>query len=254
MRCHFLRISNFRVIFLKISVSVWFCFTCISNKQIVISNVPLPLKRLRGFLATLGKVSPAGQERRSLLSAQNWWGCICRTVSSSADLSAREMWTYWKESSEVLPRWSANWSTSPVGKVWESWDCSAWGKRGLGDLTKVYKYLKGECREDGISLFSVVPTARTKGNEHKLEEKRFCLDTRQQFCAVWMTKQWYRVPRGCVVSSSEISRLHPAMCLSTLLWVALLELGWELMGPKGPAQLSHAVCVILYHCYVASLG
>lgn len=216
--------------------------------------MPLLLRRSIVFLTAGGKASPSGRERWSFPSTHDCWVNIWSTVFIPKLISTREMWTYWKESSEVLPRWSANWSTSPVGKVWESWDCSAWGKRGLGDLTKVYKYLKGECREDGISLFSVVPTARTKGNEHKLEEKRFCLDTRQQFCAVWMTKQWYRVPRGCVVSSSEISRLHPAMCLSTLLWVALLELGWELMGPKGPAQLSHAVCVILYHCYVASLG
>lgn len=38
-------------------------------------------------------------------------------------------------------------------------------KRKLSrDLTSISKYLKGGCKEGGARLFSVVPSARTRGN------------------------------------------------------------------------------------------
>lgn len=42
-------------------------------------------------------------------------------------------------------------------------------RRLRGDLMNVHKYLKGGCKEYRARLFSVVPGARTKGGEHKLE-------------------------------------------------------------------------------------
>ena len=76
--------------------------------------------------------------------------------------------------------------------------------------------MKGGCKEEGAMLFSAVPRARTRGSGYKLEYKRFCLNTRQNFCVVWL-------PRGCGVSSSEISKSLLDMGLCTLLWMALLE-------------------------------
>ena len=46
-------------------------------------------------------------------------------------------------------------------------------------------------------------------------------------------EHWHRLPRGCGVSSLEVSRSHLAVGLGTLLWVALGDL-------EGPACLSHA--------------
>ena len=49
------------------------------------------------------------------------------------------------------------------------------------NLINVCKYLKGECREVGIRLFSVVPRVRTKGSRLKLEHKWFCLNISKNF-------------------------------------------------------------------------
>lgn len=42
-------------------------------------------------------------------------------------------------------------------------------KRRLRYLINIYKYLKGGCKDDGAKLLLLVPTARTRGNGHKME-------------------------------------------------------------------------------------
>lgn len=37
------------------------------------------------------------------------------------------------------------------------------------DFIHLYKYLKGECKENRVRLCPVVPTSRTRGNGNKLE-------------------------------------------------------------------------------------
>ena len=67
-------------------------------------------------------------------------------------------------------------------------------RRPKENLINVHKYLMGGCNEDRARLFSVVPSARTRGQGHKPEHRRFCLNTRQHLCAVRVMESWHRLP------------------------------------------------------------
>ena len=111
-------------------------------------------------------------------------------------------------------------------------------KRGLrGDLRNASKYLQGGGQEDGPRLCSVVPSDRTRGNGHKLKQRKLQLNPRKNFFPLRVTEPWPRLPREDVASPSlEIFKSPLAAVLCSLLWVTLLGQGVGLGDPRDPFQ------------------
>lgn len=75
----------------------------------------------------------------------------------------------------------------------------------------------GRCQADGARLFSAVPSNRTRGNEHKLQHRKFQTNARKNFFRLRVTEHWDRLPRELLESSLEILKIHLDYFLCNLL-------------------------------------
>ena len=106
-------------------------------------------------------------------------------------------------------------------------------RRLRGDLQNASKYLQGGGQEDRARLFSVVPSDRTRGNGHKLKQRKLQLNRRKNFFPLRVTEPWPRLPREVVESPSlEIFQTCLDKVLCNLLWVTLLGQGVGLGDPQ----------------------
>lgn len=85
----------------------------------------------------LRQVLPAGWGGWSIPSTWHYWSQSWSAVSSSGFPRAREKWMYWSKSSKGSQKLLMCWSTSPVMKSWENWDCSA--QKRLGGISSVWQ-------------------------------------------------------------------------------------------------------------------
>jgi len=84
-----------------------------------------------------------------------------------------------------------------------------------------------------------VPSDRTRGNRHKLKQRKFQLNMRKNFFPLRVTEPWNRLPREVVESPSlELFKTRLDAVLCSLLWVTLLQQGgwtrWLTEVPSNP--------------------
>ena len=90
-------------------------------------------------------------------------------------------------------------------------------RRLKGDLISAYKYPNGRCQVNGARLFTVVLSDRKRGNENKLEHRKFHLDIGKN-SSLRVTEHWNRLPREVVESPSvEMFKTHLDIYLCDLL-------------------------------------
>jgi len=111
----------------------------------------------------------------------------------------------------------------------------------LEGYLNIYKYLKEGCKKDGATLFPVMSSARTGGNGHKLEHRRFLFHIRKHCSAVWVAEQWLRLLREVVKSlSGDLPKLsggpgHPALGEQRL----------DQMDTEVPSNLNHPLILLI---------
>lgn len=70
------------------------------------------------------------------------------------------------------------------------------------DLINLHNFLKGDCSEEGLSLFSPMTSNQTQGNSLKILQEWFRLDIRKNSLTEQALKQWSMLPRELMESPS----------------------------------------------------
>jgi len=111
-------------------------------------------------------------------------------------------------------------------------------RRLTEDLINAYKYLKAGCQEDGARFFSVVPSDRTRGNKHKLKQRKFHLNMRKHFFTLEVDRALEQAAlRGCGFSfSGDIQNPPGGGPVQPAVGDPALAGDLDHMIPRGPFQ------------------
>lgn len=99
-------------------------------------------------------------------------------------------------------------------------------------------YLRGGCKHDGARLFPVATSARTRGNGHKLEHKRFLITSGSIYVLAGAGALAQVVQKVSRISSLKIFMRHLDVVLGTQLWMSLLVQWLGQMDPEVLANLN----------------
>lgn len=133
---------------------------------------------------------------------------------SSEETLRREVVQPEEDSGETL-LWSSTTWEHLMRNDCRNWAClfqrrKDWEK----NLINTYKYDKGRCQGDGVRLFSVVHSDKTRSNGHKLKHKKFHFSMRKNFFLLRVAEHRghgvsvdFQNPSGNVPASSAGSEL-----------------------------------------------
>ena len=73
-------------------------------------------------------------------------------------------------------------------------------RRARFDMIAIFNFIKGRHVEEGANLFTAALETRTRSNGFKLQERRFCLNSRKHFLMVRAVRRWNQLPRRVMES------------------------------------------------------
>lgn len=122
---------------------------------------------------------------------------VLGVLHSLVPLSTGETWTYYKQSSIEPSRWSRDWSTSAIKRGWELVQKIGCSERILSMSINIW----WEDMKNGAMPFSVVPSARVWGNEHKLKHRKCHVNIRKwagfpKYVSMGLFRTWLDIALG----------------------------------------------------------